>query len=114
MPLCETNPAKIVHRKMLSNISNRYFDILFTKYSDSYAFGFIRRGNKKAGSDHELDYRNSNMIKLNLDYRKLKKEDSFDELLRYLEAYPDIREHLLAYFYIMEKPRADRMKMNDE
>ncbi len=108
MPGCETDPAKIEHMKMLSSVSQRYFDIVFTKYSDSYAFGFIRRGSKKVGSDYKVDSRGSNMIKLNLDYRKLKKEDIYDELHRYLEAYPEIREHLLAYFYIMEKPRADR------
>ncbi|MCX6581961.1 MAG: hypothetical protein NT166_17465 [Candidatus Aminicenantes bacterium] len=114
MPGCETNPAKIEHRKILSSTSQRYFDIVFTKYSDAYAFGSIRRGSKKTGNDDKKDSRGNNMIKLNLDYRKLKKEDSYDELLRYLEAYPDIREHLLAYFYIMEKPRADKMNLNDE
>lgn len=114
MPGCETNPAKIEHRKMLSNLSQRYFDIVFTKYSDTYAFGTIRRGSQKAGNDEKANRHGSNMIKLNLDYRKLKKEDSYEELLRYLEAYPEIREHLLAYFYIMEKPRADKMNSNDE
>ncbi|MDQ1352488.1 MAG: hypothetical protein QG657_2794 [Acidobacteriota bacterium] len=114
MPACKTDPTKIEHRKVLSNISQRYFDIVFTKYSDSYAFGSIRRGSKVAGNRVKADTRGSNMIKLNLDYRKLKKEDSYDELLRYLEAYPEIREHLLAYFYIMEKPRADKMIANDE
>lgn len=114
MPGCQTDPTKIEHRKMLSSISQRYFDIVFTKYSDTYAFGSIRRGSKVAGNKVKVDTRGSNMIKLNLDYRKLKKEDSYDELLRYLEAYPEIREHLLAYFYIMEKPRADKMNTNDE
>lgn len=114
MPCCEANPSKIEHRKMLSSVSQRYFDIVFTKYSDTYAFGSIRQGSKKAGNDQLVDTPGSNMIKLNLNYRKLKKEDSYEELLRYLEAYPDIREHLLAYFYIMEKPRVDKMIVNDE
>ena len=101
----DTDPTKIECKKMLSTASQIYFDINFTKYSDTYAFGALRQNRKKV-KKRPLPY-NNNMIKLNLGYRKFNKEDSYSELLRYLEAYPEIRERLLAYFYIMEKPTAD-------
>jgi hypothetical protein len=103
----ETDPDKIEYKEMLSTISHTYFDISFAKYSDTYAFGAIRQGSKKVKRTAETENIKNNMIKLNLGYRTFKKEDSYGELLRYLEAYPEIREHLLAYFYMVEKPLID-------
>lgn len=109
MSSLETDPDKIKYKEMLSTISHTYFDISFAKYSDTYAFGAIRQSIKKAEKAAETEHIKNNMIKLNLGYRTFKKEDSYSELLRYLEAYPDIREHLLAYFYMVEKPRIDAL-----
>lgn len=103
----EADPDKIEYKEMLSTISYTYFDISFAKYSDTYAFGAIRQSSKKVKRPAETEHIKNNMIKLNLGYRTFKKEDSYSELLRYLEAYPEIREHLLAYFYMVEKPRID-------
>lgn len=103
----ETDPDKIEYKEMLSTISHIFFDISFAKYSDTYAFGAIRQSGKKAKKTVETENIKNNMIKLNLGYRTFKKEDSYNELLRYLETYPEIREHLLAYFYMVEKPRID-------
>ena len=105
----EADPDKIEYKEMLSTISYTYFDISFAKYSDTYAFGAIRQSSKKVKRPAETENIKNNMIKLNLGYRAFKKEDSYGELLRYLEAYPEIREHLLAYFYMVEKPRIDAL-----
>ncbi len=105
MGSCPTDSTKIEYKEILSMTSQRYFDISFTKFSNTYAFGALRQNYKKVEKCPVPDY--NNMIKLNLGYKKFNKEDSYGELLRYLEAYPEIRERLLAYFFMMEKPTAD-------
>lgn len=102
----DIDPARIVHREILSSDTGVYFDISFTRYSGDYAFGVLRQSSKKIENASLPGQKN--MIKLNMGYRKCKKEDSYGELLRYLESYPEVRERLLAYFYMMEKPRADK------
>ena len=102
----DIDPSRIVHSEILSSELGIYYDINFTRYSEVYAFGVLRQSSKRsenAGFPGQMK-----MLKLNMGYRKCKKEDSYGELLRYLESYPEIRERLLAYFYMMEKPRADK------
>ncbi|MCP4153339.1 MAG: hypothetical protein GY757_36755 [bacterium] len=99
-----SDPNKIQHKEILSVSFQRYFDIHFTKYSDNYVFGSMRESEKKL---EFIPDQKENMMKLNLSYKNLKKEDSYGELFRYLETYPEIRERLLAYFYMVEKPAAD-------
>jgi hypothetical protein len=103
----KTDPTKIEQKELLSEPEQRYFDVKFTKYSDTYAFGTLRQSKKEVEIHPRDDY--INMIKLSLGYKTFKKEDSYGEMLRYLESYPAIREHLLAYFYMMEKPRIDKI-----
>jgi hypothetical protein len=106
MSTYDIDPARIVHSEILSSDLGVYFDINFTRYSEAYAFGVLRQSSKK---DENTGFpEQMKMLKLNMGYRKCKKEDSYGELLRYLESYPEIRERLLAYFYMMEKPRADK------
>ncbi len=98
--------TRIEHREILS-VSGSYFDAGFTRYSSTYAFGALRRSSRAVETprrDHT-----DGMIKLNMAYRDSTKEDSYEELLSYLETYPETRERLLAYFYMIEKPRADEV-----
>ncbi|MCP5104251.1 MAG: hypothetical protein GY950_12765 [bacterium] len=106
----DTDSERIEYRETLSEIPQRYFDISFTKYSDTYAFGVLRPSTRKAEQSLQPD--TGNMVKLNLGYRNFKKEDSYSELLRYLEAYPEVSDRLLAYFYMVEKPRIDKHLVN--
>jgi hypothetical protein len=102
----KTDPAKIEQKELFSEPDQRYFDVSFTKYSDTFAFGTLRQSGKEVETPPNEDY--NNMIKLSLGYKAFKIEDSYGEMLRYLESYPEIRERLLAYFYMMEKPRIDK------
>lgn len=102
----DIDPTRIVHSEILSSELGVYFDISFTLYSEVYAFGVLRQSSKKSESTGLPEQ--MKMLKLNMEYRKCKKEDSYGELLLYLESYPEVRERLLAYFYMMEKPRADK------
>ncbi len=101
----QADPDKIHHLNVPCPDHPKSFDLRFTKYSDFYAFGVIRESHEvPLPSPPKETHR---IVKLNLDYRTLKKEDIYSELLRYLDTYPQIRERLLAYFYIIEKPAAD-------
>lgn len=102
----KADPTRIEQTELFSEAEQKYFDANFTKYSDTYAFGTVRQSKKEVETiPREEDY---NMIKLSLGYKAFKKEDSCTEMLSYLESYPDIREHLMAYFYMMEKPWIDK------
>ena len=107
IPGCDIDSKRIEYRELFSIDTRCSYIIRFTRYSSTYAFGVLRRSSKKSGRAPLPEKRKSNMIKLNLGYRKLKKEDIYSELLHYLDEFPELRERLLAYFYMMEKPRAD-------
>ncbi|MCP4219589.1 MAG: hypothetical protein GY765_33460 [bacterium] len=98
------DPYRIRHREVSAEASGRRFEISFVKYAGTYAFGAFREDCK--GFSSLTEGKKRDMIKLSLEYRKFKKEDSYGELFRYLEAYPEIRERLLTYFYMVEKPAA--------
>lgn len=103
-----SDSTRIEHREILSPASGGYFDTSFTRYSDIYAFGVLRPSSKSVETPVRGEA--GGMIKLNMAYRDCTKEDSYEELLSYLETYPETRERLLAYFYMMEKPRVDKSK----
>lgn len=102
------DPTRIEHREILSPALGGYFDTGFTRYSDTYAFGVLRRSSRPVETPARVE--SGGMIKLDMAYRDCTKEDSYEELLNYLETYPETRERLLAYFYMIEKPRADKSK----
>ncbi len=100
-----TDPARIHCKSLFYAGTGEYYDIHFTRYSEDYAFGVLRRSRRKEKASPGAA--TGNMLKLNLDYRESRKEDGYEELLRYLDEYPDLRERVFSYFYMMEKPAAD-------
>lgn len=100
-----SSASEIECREFYCHSAKRYVIVYFTKYSDSYVFGVIRGGDRRLEKENSL--RPPAMIKINMDFRRIKKEDCYGELLHYLDMYPELRDRLLTYFYIIEKPVVD-------
>lgn len=100
-----TGADRIESKEFFSTQTQKYYDVFFLRYSDNYIFGTISEKRKRIESASIGEP--GDMINMDLKYRNKRKEDSYHELIRYLDAYPELRERLMAYFYIVEKPQAD-------
>jgi hypothetical protein len=103
----KTNPTKIEFNEFYSKKLEKKFDIKSIKYNDSRVFGTIRtlRENKKAGNS-QLEEKGDTIT---LDVRREEKETEkkYTELFRYMEKYPEIKEHIFTFFYMIQKPVID-------
>ena len=39
--------------------------------------------------------------------KEIENEEKYTELFRYMEKYPEIKEHIFTYFYVIQKPLVD-------
>ncbi|MCK5055994.1 MAG: hypothetical protein KAT34_05025 [Candidatus Aminicenantes bacterium] len=103
----KTNPTKIEFNKFYSKKLEKKFDIKSIKYNDSRVFGTIRtlRENKKTG-DYQLKDK-GDTITLDVHREERETEKKYTELFRYMEKYPEIKEHIFTYFYMIQKPVID-------
>jgi hypothetical protein len=103
----KTNPTKIEFDEYFSEKLNKKFDIKSIKYNDSRVFGTIRtiRENKKVKASELED--KSDTITLDVHQEKKENEKKYTELFRYMEKYPEIKEHIFTYFYMIQKPVID-------
>jgi len=103
----KTNPTKIEFNEFYSEKLGKKFDIKSIKYNDSRVFGTIRtpRENKKAGN-YQLEEK-GDTITLDVHREERETEKKYTELFRYMEKYPEIKEHIFTYFYMIQKPVID-------
>lgn len=103
----KTNPTKIEFDEFYSKSLEKKFDIKSIKYNDSRVFGTIRtiREDKKV-KESQLDDK-SDTITLDVHQEKKENEKKYTELFRYMEKYPEIKDHIFTYFYMIQKPVVD-------
>ncbi len=103
----KTNPTKIEFDEYYSEELQKKFDIKSIKYNDSRVFGTIRtlRNDKRNKESLLEDKRDT----ITLDVRQEEKESEkkYTELFRYMEKYPEIKEHIFTFFYMIQKPVID-------
>ncbi|MCP5049594.1 MAG: hypothetical protein GY940_20660 [bacterium] len=107
------DPDKIeTYKRFKSRALKKYFDIRFTRYSDSHVMGSIREDQKEIpGENEQDDYGDEpEAFKLNLT-RKNFKED-YMELFRYMEEHPEIKEDIFNRFHMVQKPYIDNSKQS--
>ena len=103
----KTNPTKIEFDEYYSEKLEKKFDIKSIKYNDSRVFGTIRtiRENKVSKDIHLEDKGDTITLDVNQDTKE--NEKKYTELFRYMEKYPEIKEHIFTYFYMIQKPVID-------
>lgn len=106
----KTNPTKIEFGEYYSKKLEKKFDIKSIKYNDSRVFGTIRtiREDKKAKDSYLED--KGDTITLDVHQENIENEKKYTELFRYMEKYPEIKEHIFTYFYMIQKPVIDNAK----
>ncbi len=103
----QTNPSKIEFDEFYSARFNKKYDIRSIKYNDSRVFGTIRvMIEGKRGEESHLENKRGT-ITLDVSQEKIENEKKYTELFRYMEKYPEIRDHIFSYFYMIQKPLVD-------
>lgn len=103
----KTNPTKIEFDEYYSDKLEKKFDIKSIKYNDSRVFGTIRtiQENKIIKDTHLED--KGDTITLNVNQETKENDSKYTELFRYMEKYPEIKEHIFTFFYMIQKPVID-------
>ena len=107
----QVDPDKIeTYKHFKSRSLKKYFDIRFTRYSDTHVMGSIRENKKdmmgKEGT--ELFDDNCEAFKMNLGQTGIKED--YMELFRYMEEHPEIKEDIFSRFNMVQKPYVDNSK----
>jgi len=97
-----TDPLKIEFDEFYSDRLAGKLDVRSIKYNDARIFGTLRliSQNKKVTE-------RSGTITLDVPREEMEQEQRYTELFRYMEKYPQIREHIFTYFYMIQKPMVD-------
>lgn len=102
----QSDPEKMeLLEKFKSKKLRKHFDISFTKISNNHAVGNIRRSIMDDQNPTEL----IDVSAIDVDFQSdiEKEEREYIELLNYMEKYPEIRDEIFNYFYMIQKPMAD-------
>lgn len=103
----KTNPTKIEFDEYYSKELEKKFDIKSIKYNDSRVFGTIRTiRDDKRNKDFQVEDKRDT-ITLDVHQEEKESEKKYTELFRYMEKYPEIKEHIFTYFYMIQKPVID-------
>ncbi len=102
------NPVKI---EELSNfvhpyLEGRFFNICFARYSDAHIFGTISELEGSAGPAAEDSV--PGVVDIEDAYAAADPGTNMHELSVYMKKYPQLREHLLAEFYLKWKPLLEK------
>jgi len=104
----ETNPSKIEFDEYYSESLRINYYVRSIKYNDSRIFGTIRL----VSDQNELEdsfYKNGNdTITLSIPREQVENEKKYTELFSYMEKYPEIKEHIFTYFFMIQKPMVDK------
>ncbi len=103
------DPDKIeTFKNFKSRSLKKYFDIRFTRYSDTHVMGSIRENCKEVADNTDENEQEQEAFKLNLSKKNTKRD--YMELFRYMEEYPEIREDIFNRFDMVQKPYVDNTK----
>jgi hypothetical protein len=104
------DPDKIeTFKRFKSRSLKKFFDIRFTRYSETHVMGSIRESKVESLNTKDEDFEDEReAFKLNLGQTSIKED--YMELFRYMEEFPEIKEDIFNRFNMVQKPYVDNNK----
>ncbi|MCP4218195.1 MAG: hypothetical protein GY765_26395 [bacterium] len=103
------NPAQIEENASfaLNNLKGRLFNLRFVRYSDTQVLGSISDISELQDMPAPRDPEN-NLVDINEYYTGKSTEHDYNDLMAYMEHYPEFKEHIFSEFFLKWKPLLDR------